>query len=118
MDTKPNPLPPLRYGDILLYSHKGFFDTLIRLKTWSRITHIEVVYEVDPVGACLTTYASRNGKGVAIYSFDDTVFEVPRPKDRIDQDAADQWFKTVQGTKYGWLTLADFAGIPVPASYK
>ena len=110
--TAPSPLPPLQFGDVCLYSHKGFFDTLIRLKTWSRITHVEI-YESEGF-----SLASRNNKGVNRYPFDPTVFEVRRPKRMaFDRAAAWTWFKSVQGYPYGFKVLLDFYGFPIPKTY-
>lgn len=74
---------PLRSGDVLLYSGRGIFSTLIKLKTWSSISHVEIV-GYDPT----TSYASRDGIGVGTYDVrrHDLVMVV-RPRRRVRVEA-------------------------------
>lgn len=103
-----NPMPPLQFGDICLYAHKSIVNRVIEIKTWSKLTHVEVV--LDPLK---TNVASRNGIGVNIYPFDDTVFEIRRPKAILDKDAGMRWFYSVRGQPYNWWDLLSFIGINI-----
>lgn len=71
---------PLRTGDVLLYRGTGVFSTLIRLKTWSDVTHVEVA-GFDPT----TAYAARDGQGVGTYDIRrDDLYAVLRPRWRVN----------------------------------
>lgn len=106
------PMPPLQFGDVLLFAHAGFFSDIIRLKTWSKITHVEIC--LDPMSRNL---ASRNGQGINIYPWDGSVFEIRRPvgkgwpKGGLDKETALTWFNSVKGQPYGWYDLLEFCGI-------
>ena len=94
-------------GDVLLYSHTGFYDWLIRVKSWSKVSHCEVV----AIGGLtpLRIVGSRNGQGVDVYPFDPTGLKfVMRPLLPFDYDRANAWFRTVQGQPYDWLGLLAF----------
>jgi uncharacterized protein YycO len=91
-------------GDVLLYNRQGFYNTLIRIKTWSVVSHVAVVLDG------FTMVESRNGKGVGAYDINlDGLYCVLRPKRRIDIDAAYAWFETVNGQGYDWIGLLAFA---------
>lgn len=95
--------PPVMPGDVLLYSRNGFFSRLIRIKTWSRISHCEGA--ISP----WRTVASRDGQGVNEYPISlDGLAYVLRPARRLDLQAAMAWFQTVQGQGYDWLGLLAF----------
>jgi hypothetical protein len=98
-----NNVPALHIGDLLLYSGSGMFSKLIRIKTWSRYSHCEVV---DGFGLSV---ASRDGLGVGRYPFrSDGLAMVLRPDGKFEYRKARQWFKTVDGQGYDWLGLLAF----------
>lgn len=94
----------LKSGDCLIFSRKGIFDTLIKIKTWSKATHVEVFIGNGH------TVASRNGKGVSIYDLDlSGLYCVLRPKWPFNLDKAYAGFiLNHQGKPYGWLSLLSF----------
>lgn len=95
-------------GDIMLYRPKGVFGQLISIKTWHRISHVEL-YHGNSV-----SYASRDGLGVNAYPVRLSELKyVLRPQVPLDFAAGDAWFATVKGQPYGWLDLLDFVGLPV-----
>jgi hypothetical protein len=93
----------LQPGDCLLYAPSDVFDWGVVLKTWTRVSHVEVF-----IGDSYSV-ASRNGKGVGKYPVRlDHVAAVRRPGPQFDLAAAMNWFGTVDGQKYGWRTLLSF----------
>jgi len=93
-------------GDVLLFSRGGVYGRLIQIKTWSRISHCEVV---SIGGEIPTIVASRNGIGVNEYEFDPNCLAyVMRPLGFFDSCRANAWFSTVKGQKYDWLGLLAF----------
>lgn len=108
------PIPPkqedLKPGDVLLYRPKGIFGYLIRVKTWHRISHVEVY-----LGSGLSS-ASRDGQGVNLYPLRlSELAYVLRPKPGLQFDAirAHDFTANHAGTPYGWADLLDFAGFHV-----
>lgn len=98
----------LEPGDCLLYGPtKGsIFDWAIEIKSWHGIVHCEM-YLGDG-----ESFASRNGKGVAIYPWRNTeLVYILRPQARLNWRAFDAWFETVDGQKYDWFGLLRFAWI-------
>lgn len=93
----------LRPGDALLYRHGGFVPWLIRTKTWSPVSHIEV-YAGDK-----ESYAARND-GVKRYPFDTCgCYMIRRPKWDYDQAKADAFFEAVlNGQRYDTFGLLRF----------
>ncbi len=99
-EPTPDPLAP---GDCLLYSGGGFFSRLIRIKTWSPISHVEVY-----IGGGLSV-ASRDGKGVNTYPLRlDGLVTVLRPARYVDMPAALAWHQHQVGQKYDWWGLMRF----------
>lgn len=100
----------LRPGDVLLYSGKGLFSTLIKIKTWSRISHVEVY---DGYGQSV---ASRDGQGVGRYGLrSEDLVAIMRPRTFTGRGnfnvlKARAWFATVDGQAYDWLGLLAFLG--------
>lgn len=93
----------IRAGDVLLYSGTGFFSKLIKVKTWSAISHVEV-----SIGNGYSV-ASRDGQGVGLYPHRATeLVAILRPKGPFDVTAAMRWFQTVDGQGYDWLGLMAF----------
>lgn len=90
-------------GDVLLYKRRGKFGWIISFVSNSSIAHVEV-YEGDG-----KSVASRDGKGVNRYPLRlDGLAYVLRPAS-FDLLSATKWFEAVQGKKYGWIDLANFA---------
>lgn len=102
-----HPLPDLNPGDCLLYSGTGFWSRIIRIKTWSYCSHVEVYDGSD------MTLASRDGKGVERYKLSHkNLCAVLRPRGitRDGVEAARQWFETkARGQGYDWLGLLCFS---------
>lgn len=105
-----------RPGDVLLYSGTGVLSWGIKVKTWSRFSHVEVY---DQEG---TTVASRDGKGVNRYVFSEKNLRAilrPRTPPAIDFDAGRQWFRTEAiGQPYDWLGLFAFFSARAQGSKK
>lgn len=93
----------LQPGDVLLYSGKTLFSRIIKIKTWSDFSHVEVyVGEGESV-------ASRNGIGVGLYPIrTDDLRAILRPRVPFDVASAMKWFATVDGQKYDWTGLLAF----------
>lgn len=96
----------LRQGDILLYKPKGIFGHLIAVKTWHRISHVEI-YAGE-----YHSFASRDGIGVDCYPVrvDDLAY-VLRPRVKLNWIGGLTWFTRLKGTPYGWWDLLAFVGI-------
>jgi len=109
MHNVPSTLGPFSYrllqpGDCILYRPVDVFDWAVALKTWTRVSHVEV-YAGDHCSV-----ASRNGKGVGKYPVRlHDVAAVRRPGPGFDLAKALRWFDTyADGQKYGWRTLLSF----------
>lgn len=97
-------------GDVLLYKGTGLYGRIIRLKTWHSEGHVEVY-----AGGGISV-ASRDGRGVDSYPFRDRdLIHVLRPTVPFDGHAAFTWFRTMRGTRYGWLDLFQFVGVNINA---
>ena len=98
--------PAILPGDVLLFNRNGTFNWLIRVKTWSRFSHVEVAVDGSNV------FASRNGEGVGLYSVDGKGMAlVLRPRESsFNVDEALRWarFSNVVGQGYDWLGLLNF----------
>lgn len=98
----------MRAGDVLLYSGDGLFNRIIRLKTWSRYSHVEVY---DGLGFAL---ASRNGIGVGRYPVRlEGLTAIYRPRPPIHMNTARAWFTTVDGQGYDWFGLLAFTSAKI-----
>lgn len=98
-----DPVALLQPGDCLLYSGSSLFSWGIKVKTWSRISHVEVA-----VGNGRAV-ASRDGQGVGDYPLRlEGLVEILRPLDPLDLSAALQWYATVRGRPYDWRQLFTF----------
>ncbi|MDP2319551.1 MAG: hypothetical protein Q8O42_09475 [Acidobacteriota bacterium] len=106
----------LQGGDVLLYSGSGLFAWGIKVKTWSQFSHVEVY---DRVG---TTVASRDGKGVNRYLFNEkNLRAILRPKQPpiLDLERGRAWFRTEAiGQPYDWLGLFAFFSARAQGSMK
>lgn len=96
--------PSLRPGDCLLYSGTGFFSTLIKIKTWSRFSHVEIYLGHGQA------IASRDGKGVDTYQFTNkNLRAVLRPDgDRLDLSEVLKYHATCLTQNYDWFGLFRF----------
>lgn len=95
----------LQPGDVLLYAPRGFYGWIIRLKTWHRVSHCEIVIGQHYVAA------SRDGIGVGKYPLrTDGLIAVLRPKVPFDLPAAARYIESMLGTPYGWGDLLAFFG--------
>src|SRR5438046_1516316 len=93
----------LQPGDCLLYQPDSFFGELIALKTWHRISHVEV-YDRNSL-----SLASRDGIGVNLFALRASgLAKVLRPPASYDHARAFRWFITVRAQKYDWLGLLCF----------
>lgn len=93
----------LQPGDCLLYSGSSLFSWFIKVKTWSRISHVEVFIGNK------RALASRDGEGVNNYPLRlDDLVEVLRPNEPFDLNAALEWYGTVRGRPYDWRQLFTF----------
>lgn len=97
-------MPMLQAGDILLYSGRGLFSWLIKLKTGKRYSHCEIYIGHD------YAIASRDGKGVGIYRLrKEDLTAILRPLDRVNFRSGMHWFwEKANGQKYDWLGLFNF----------
>lgn len=89
---------PLRPGDVLLYRTSGLFGLVIRLKTWSPVSHVETYVGFGH------SVASRDGIGVGMYDVRrDHLAYVLRPTAPFNLEAALKWQEKVAGARYDWL---------------
>ena len=94
-------------GDLLLYQGSGFFSRLIRVKSWSEVSHCECFFGHENGRAI--SGASRDGEGVNTYPLrTDGLFYVLRPVMPFDLAAAMAWHETVRGQKYDWKGILVF----------
>ena len=108
------PYPVLEPGDILLYGDSswitpgGWLSRLIRFRTWSDVSHVEIY-----AGGNISM-ASR-GAGVDLYPFrPDGLRYILRPRESYSWENGFAWFQSIRGTKYGALDLFRFYGINLP----
>jgi hypothetical protein len=102
--TAPFNISMLKPGDCLLYRPVDVFDWAVALKTWTRVSHVEV-YIGDH-----KSVASRNGSGVGEYLVRlHDMAAVRRLGEGFNLEQALRWFDAVaEGQKYGWRTLLTF----------
>lgn len=97
-------IPQLQPGDAILYKPTDWVGWVIAVKTWTRVSHIEVyVGEGNSV-------ASRNGIGVGLYPARLTdMAAVLRPISSLfDIKKSMEYFAKVRGQKYDWKDLLIF----------
>lgn len=93
----------LQPGDVLLYAGKTVFSKLIKIKTWSKFSHVEVYVDNGE------SVASRDGIGVGLYEIrTDDLRAILRPREEFRILDALKWFATVDGQKYDWTGLLAF----------
>lgn len=97
--------PDVRPGDLLCYRGTGVFAQAIRLKTWSDISHVEVALNPH------YTITAR-AEGVQLYPYTrEHLYAVQRPLGSLDFGAAMQWFQSVLGAPYDYVSLLLFYGL-------
>jgi hypothetical protein len=98
----------LQPGDILLYQGRSLMSWLIRIKTFSPISHVEMVAFEG------FSYASRDGIGVGTFPFrEDGLYAILRlavPLTDFELEALDRAQKAYDGLPYDWLGLFGFFG--------
>jgi len=90
-------------GDLLLYDRGGIFGTAVKVKTWSNVSHIEVVTDFN-------TSISAREEGVNEFPIDlHGLRYVLRPQFRISMDEGLKWFRAVAaGQSYHYIGLLSF----------
>lgn len=100
---KPIALEDIHPGDVLLYRGLGLFGFLIRLKTWSHVSHCETYFGGG------RNAAARDGIGVDTFPFRWTGLKyVLRPRRPFGINLGRRWHHGVTGQKYDWLGLLIF----------
>lgn len=93
-------------GDLIAYAGTGFFAWVIRTKTWSSCTHVEVYAGHG------RSWASRDGQGVGLYPVRlSEVCTVRRPRlgdVPLDTNAMHDFADRCKGQRYDWLGLLRF----------
>lgn len=96
----------LEPGDVLLYSGGGLAGWLIKLKTWSDVSHVELY-----VGGG-RAFASRDGIGVRTFDARAAgLYAVLRPVVPVNLEAAAAFHATCTGQGYDWIGLLRFVRI-------
>ena len=90
-------------GDILGFSGEA----VVRWKTDGLAGHVAVYIG----GGKVVTSLTATGVGIYDLSQNGTLVWVRRPLRSFDLDAALAWFKTVEGTPYGWTDISAVADI-------
>lgn len=93
----------LKPGDILLYDRPGFFGKAVKFKTWSDVSHCEVVV------SALSSVSARE-EGVNEFAIDlHGLRYVLRPKMSIDFTEGMKWFNAnSKGQPYHYMGLFSF----------
>lgn len=96
----------LKPGDILLYSGKSIWSFFIKIKTWSRFSHVELYLGNGK------TATSREGEGIKDFDFtDEDLAVVLRPITEgfgLSIDEAIKFHQSCIGQKYDYWGLARF----------
>jgi hypothetical protein len=94
----------LRKGDCLLYFTNDLFGWITAIKTWSKVSHVEV-YRGEGMSV-----ASRNGIGVNTYPLrTEGLVAVRRPIAKLNMDNAGRWFQvSARFQGYDWFGLLNF----------
>lgn len=96
-------LSQLKPGDVLLYRPVDWIGWLIAIKTWTKVSHVEI-YSGNKM-----SIASRDGLGVNRYSFrEKKLAAVLRPNQPFSFEKMNDYFESVRGQKYDWRALLDF----------
>ena len=98
-------------GDCLLYFGGTLIDWVIALKTWSKVSHVEIyVGEFEHNGQWgKWSVASRNGIGVGLYPLRRSGLVCVRRTKSINLEAGMKWFwSNANGQGYDWKGLLCF----------
>jgi hypothetical protein len=95
----------LQPGDVLLYGPSSLFGWLIVLKTWEKISHVEV-YAGNGF-----SWAARDGQGVGRYPLRLEHLRVVRRPTTFNYIEAEDYFRTVDGQAYDWVGLGVFLNL-------
>ena len=91
------PPVPIESGDVLLYAGHGLLSWLIKVKTWSDVSHAELANS----GA--SAFASRDGTGVRTYAIDlspGRLYAVLRPVAPLAMDGVRAFHSRCLGQRY------------------
>lgn len=102
----------LKRGDALLYFTADITDAIIAWKEGDSLDRLRVSH-IEIYAGSGSSWASRNGIGVALYPFRATGLQVVRrPVQTFDAgNRVDEWFMTINGASYGWKDILATAGI-------
>ena len=95
----------IQAGDVLLYRGSGLFSRLIRIKTWSEVSHAELA------NSAASAFASRDGQGVHTYAIDlnpKRLYAILRPRVPLDMAAVRAFHSQCIGQRYDVLGLFRF----------
>lgn len=93
----------LKPGDILLYSSKSLLGWLIRTKTFSRFSHVEIY-----IGDGLTITARPAGVNTYDYTSKDLVVVLRPIATEVYLGHSIAWFQSVRNQRYDWWGLFRF----------
>jgi hypothetical protein len=97
------PLSIIQPGDVLLYSGTGFNAWVIKVKSWSAVSHCELALSQTQ------TAASRDGIGVGTYELRrDDLIHVLRPDTPLDMTGVKAFHAACLGQQYDWWGLLRF----------
>lgn len=101
----------LKSGDCLLYKPASIFGSVISVKTWHPVSHVEIFHSYNSEDGP-RSIASRDGKGVNIYpTRTNQLIYVLRPNRALDLAAGFRYARRMFGTPYGWWDLLNFIGL-------
>lgn len=116
-----NPMLRLQPGDVVCYSGSSLFSRVIQAKTWSWVSHVEVVCRsgyVDVVDGVVErnwklpapVSVTSKEKGVQVYPFDFAeIYAILRPSLPFNDLAAWTWFeRKAKGQPYDVLGMLAF----------
>ena len=93
----------IKPGDCMLFAGSSPFSWVIKVKTFSPVSHVEVALNENYALAC------RDGHGTDLYPIRlRGLYAVRRPTTPIDWGAAMAWFGTVKGQPYSYWQAMRF----------
>jgi hypothetical protein len=118
----------LQMLDALLYGHfpeellkdpEVSVSLAIQGLTLGPVSHVEGFAGLSRFDSTLSTWASRDGKGVAKYPFNPNgLVAVARPVWTPNVENAEHYFSTVNGEGYDWAGDLGFIDKNIPASFR
>jgi hypothetical protein len=98
------PLDLIEPGDALLYGGRGPFSWLIRVRTFSMFTHVEIAIGNG------RAISSRDGEGVGNFPLRvDGLAAILTPLLPVDVNGVIRWYAENRGKPYDWIQLLTFA---------